>query len=108
MNTIVMLDSVGYNCKPTKDIISINKRIANGKTTISLKTFADFVGNKGHSFVPGIFNNSRKSINVYEQQIFALDFDDGNFTFETAFKRAEKYNIPILFAYHTFSKIKDA
>ena len=66
------------------------------------RKLAEGVGEKGMTFAPATFNNNRRIDNFKEEQVYALDFDDG-ITFDEIQRRAEQYNIPLLFAYKTFS-----
>jgi hypothetical protein len=104
MNISVSLDGTQYQVKPDKiEIAKISKRIAKRPVNLSLEELASYVGNYGCSFCPAVFNNGeRKSDAFNEMQIFALDFDS-EVTFEMIRTRAEKYDLPIAFAYHTFS-----
>lgn len=104
MNISVSLDGTQYQVKPDKiEIAKISKRIAKRPVNLSLEELALYVGNYGCSFCPAVFNNGeRKSDAFNEMQIFALDFDS-EVTYEMIRTRAEKYNLPIAFAYHTFS-----
>ena len=100
----VSLDETEYQAKPDKiEMAKISKRIAKRPVKLSLEELASYVGNYGCSFCPAVFNNGvRKSDAFSEMQIFALDFDS-EVTFEIIRTRAEKYDLPIAFAYHTFS-----
>ena len=76
----------------------------------NVKSFVERVGSKGCTFCPSTFKGSSKSMETFEQsQLLALSFDsfDGvnnrNLTFEKIKERAEKYNLPILLAYESFS-----
>lgn len=76
----------------------------------NVKSFVERVGSKGCTFCPSTFKGSSKSMETFEQsQLLALSFDsfDGvnnrNLTFEKIKERAEKYNLPILLAYDSFS-----
>ena len=63
---------------------------------------ANEIGENGCSFAPAVFSGRRKQDNFKEQQLIALDFDDGT-TFDSISKKAEKYGLSMLFAYKTFS-----
>ncbi|MSS11310.1 hypothetical protein FYJ38_22080 [Clostridium sp. WB02_MRS01] len=104
MNVSVSLDGTQYQVKPDKiEMAKISIRIAKRPVNLPLEELASYVGNYGCSFCPAVFNNGeRKSDAFSEMQIFALDFDS-KVTFEMIRTRAEKYDLPIAFAYHTFS-----
>lgn len=110
----VSLDYKPFWGKPEKDEIpEINSRI--GKSVKELKSspkdiraFAERVGIEGQTFCPASFKEGcRKQEKFEQQQFFALDFDnkeDGKrVSFEEVRKRADHYELPILFAYDTFS-----
>lgn len=85
------------------EMAKISKRISKRPVNLSLEELASYVGNDGCSFCPAVFyNGERKSDAFNEMQVFALDFDS-EVTFEIIRTRAEKYDLPIAFAYHTFS-----
>jgi len=106
----ISLDSVIYKSKPTGgDIGKINNRIAKGKATLKtpdgIKEFAERVGKHGATFCPATFSDGlRKKANFEQTQLLALDFDNG-ISFDKVKERAEKYDLPILFAYDTFSSM---
>jgi hypothetical protein len=83
------------------------------KNKKDITEFAEAVGNMGYTWCPATFNNGRRKIEDFRQlQIVALDFDSdkstNKITWEDVKKRADCYNLPILFAYETFnSKDKD-
>lgn len=100
--------------KPIReDLIKISQRIGASVRQIGLqqrdiRELAEGIGLNGHTFCPATFKDGiRKKENFEQQQIFALDFDnknpDGMVTFEDVKVRADHYNLPILFAYDTFS-----
>lgn len=115
MNRIkVSLDREEFWNKPKNEEISrISDRIAKSikelaPTVSDINEFALSVGCDGHTFCPATFkDNKRNKENFEQQQLFALDFDNkdpGNtVSFEDVKKRAEEYDLPILFAYDTFS-----
>lgn len=90
-----------FNRKPDKKEIG---RISKGlsEVTCEYTRLAEGVGTLGMTFAPASFNGSRKMSDFKEEQIFALDFDDG-ITYKEIQERLERYQIPILFAYKTFS-----
>jgi hypothetical protein len=74
----------------------------------NIKIFAELVGEKGCTFCPATFKNGTRSKENFDQlQLLALDFDnkepDKQISFETIKDRAEHYDLPILFAYDTFT-----
>lgn len=97
----------------TKEMKVLDTLVADYPETIesdNIKSFVERVGSKGCTFCPATFKGSNKSKETFEQsQLLALYFDsfDGannrNLTFEQIRDRAEKYNLPILLAYDSFS-----
>lgn len=116
MNTIkLLLDPLPFHRKPKgNEIGSINNRIANTIKEIStpnkLANLARKIGSNGHTFCPATFKENRRSKETFEQQqLFALDFDNkdsnNSVTFNEIKKRADYYNLPVLFAYDTLTSI---
>lgn len=98
--------------KPNETLAaSISKNIGGSPKLLSwngIKEFALDVSLDGHTFCPATFKNGKRSKDNFEQQqLFALDFDnkDANrsITFDEVKKRAEHYELPMLFAYETLS-----
>ena len=90
-----------YQNKPSgAEISKISKQLKN--TCLSYDFIAHKVGECGCTFTPAVFEGTRKSDNFTEQQLFAIDIDN-NVTFNEIQARAEKYRLPILFAYKSFS-----
>jgi hypothetical protein len=117
MEVKVCLDNKCYLVKP-KDAEAgqISKRIGGQIEWIDSKNiirFAKDVGLDGRTFCPATFKNAvRKKDNFEQIQLFVLDFDnaetDKTVSFEEVKDRADKYQLPILFAYETFtSKNRD-
>ena len=71
-------------------------------TILTYDFLADRVGNHGCTFAPAVFDGARKSENFMEQQLFAVDMDDG-ISYPTIKQRADRYHLPVLFAYKSFS-----
>lgn len=69
---------------------------------MDFKELAHEVGECGCTFSPAVYNGKRRKENYIGQQLIGLDFDTG-VTFTEIKERAEKYRLPILFAYKTFS-----
>lgn len=113
MSTIkVSLDKEMFWSKPNQqETAIISMRIAEKARTLELQKMNEFVESitlDGHTFCPATFKGGKRSKDNFEQQqMFALDFDnkdpDRTVSFEDVKDRAEKYNLPILFAYDTFS-----
>lgn len=70
--------------------------------TLTYEFLAQRVGEDGCSFAPAVFNGSRRNENFIGQQLFAIDID-GGITFENIKERADRYSLPVLFAYKSFS-----
>lgn len=118
MNSVkVCLDRASYYSKPEGNAIAlISERIARQPIRLTEDNISGFVGDvglNGHTFCPATFKNSKRNKENFEQmQVFVLDFDndtpDKQITFECVKERAEKYNLPIFFAYESFrSKNQD-
>ena len=108
----VSYDRQPFLSKPTsEEAAGISRRIGNNVLQIGQTNTEDFVksiAEKGHSFCPATFRHGTRKKDYYEQQqLFALDFDNKGagekVSFEDVLKRAEKYDLPVLFAYDTFS-----
>lgn len=105
MMVSICLDKKGFINKDEakKEIASISKQIAEEKCTLELESAADLIGNKGHTFCPAIFFEGRRRSEYFkEMQLFPVDFDCG-ISYEVIKERAIKYDLPIGFAYRTFS-----
>ena len=100
------MDSQGFSTKPDLVIGQINNRIGRGIKSVNAENFDEFVakvGRQGYTFCPATFKDGQRNIeNFQEMQLFALDFDSG-ITFPEVKDRADKYNLPVLFAYKTFN-----
>lgn len=105
---IVSIDSKGYRTKPTNsDCSRISIRIGKASTTLncpnSVNSFVRNIGQHGYTFSPATFINGRRKAENFEQmQLLVLDFD-GTISYEAVCNRARQYDLPILFAYDTFS-----
>ncbi|MBE6844323.1 MAG: hypothetical protein E7508_01230 [Ruminococcus sp.] len=102
------IDTVSYNDKPTGyEAAKINKRLANNIMTIKskdeLKSFLEKVAENGYTFNPATFSDgAMKEDNFEQMQLMVLDFD-GNISFDKVKERADFLDLPILFAYDTYS-----
>ena len=114
-NIKVCVDHVGYSKKEDIDPKQVASRIARKGQIRHLSNsdfvkFASDVGLKGHTFTPATFRNETKNKENFEQmQIFPLDFDGKTkqISFDEVKNRAEQYELPIKFAYHTFSNTEE-
>ena len=117
MKTIIAsLDKEIFNHKPSgTDIAKISSRIAHNEIALnsasSIRSFAQSIATKGQTFCPATFKDGKRcKENFLQQQLFALDFDnkdESNFvSFDDVKQRADDYDLPILFAYETFSSNK--
>ncbi len=97
----VSFNNKRYNSKPSGAEIG---KINNGLYTKSIdyKKLAYEVGERGCTFSPAVYNGGRRKENYIGQQLIGLDFDNG-VTFTEIKDRAERYRLPILFTYKTFS-----
>ena len=98
--------------KPNEHLAaSISKNIGKSPKLLSkneIKAFALDVSVDGHTFCPATFKDGKRNKDNFEQQqLFALDFDNkdtsNSITFDEVKKRAEHYELPVLFAYETLS-----
>lgn len=113
MNKIkVSFDNQSFLSKPSEEAVpGISKRIGRSPKQLrpnDIRAFALDVSLDGHTFCPATFKNGNRNKENYEQQqLFALDFDNKDpnkiISFEEVKARAEHYELPILFAYDTFS-----
>lgn len=108
----VSLDEEGFRDKPKDEAIGkISSRIGASikeVSCINMKKFALVVGRGGYTFCPATFKDGKRSKDSFEQQqMFALDFDNKDpsrrVSLEDIKVRAKKYDLPLLFAYDTFS-----
>ena len=111
-NIKVSFDNNRLTEKPNGEIAAqISKSVGGNPKLLSkenIKAFAIAVGQNGHTFCPATFKNGKRSKDNFEQQqLFALDFDNkdtnNSITFDEVKKRAEHYELPVLFAYETLS-----
>ena len=112
----VCLDPANYKSKQEagNDIAKISNRISSFVKNVSskdIKSFAEDVGANGQAFCPATFNGSRKKENFTQSQLLVLDFDNDKptktITWQQAKERADKYHLPILFAYDNLSSNAD-
>ncbi len=107
MEIKLSLHNIGFKQKPDKKmIVKITNQIAQCEAVYDIETVADLVGNEGHTFSPAVFKGKRKADCFQEMQLFALDFDDG-INYKTVEARCEEYDLPIAFAYRTFSSTEE-
>ena len=110
-NFRISLDSIGYSLKPTNDEVGkINNRIGKSPHSVernNIRESVEAIAVNGQSFSPATFRDGIRQHKHFEQmELFALDFDSG-ISFDKIKERAEKYNLPILFSYETFSSTED-
>ena len=90
-----------YQNKPTgSEAAKISSKLESAILTYDF--LAQRVGERGCTFSPAVFRGARKNENFAEQQLFAIDIDDG-VTFADVKARADRYRLPVLFAYKSFS-----
>lgn len=96
-----------YVKKPEKrEYARINNEITKKVSEVDIATFAKEVGMNGRPFTPALFHNRRKKEDFAQEQVYALDFDDG-ITVEEFLSRAERYHVPPAFIYATYSHSED-
>ena len=109
-NIRLSLSEVAFKSKPTgSEIGKISTGIAKNKITLNnqnaLIVIADSIGRCGHTFCPATFTDGERKQDSFEQmQLLALDFD-GGISLQKVLDRAEECNLPVLFAYETFSSV---
>ena len=90
-----------YSKKPDgKEAAYITNKLK--PTTLSYDFLAHHVGELGCTFAPAVFNGTRRTENFIGQQLFAIDIDGGA-DYHTINERADRYHLPVLFAYRSFS-----
>lgn len=102
----INIDTKKYTEKPRNCFGSINNRTVKNSLYITLREFADQVGNEGRSFIKSHVIGGRKEENFNSQKILVLDFDqnkDVAISYEEFCDRCTMYNIPFVFTYKTFS-----
>lgn len=104
MKVKASIDAAGYSGKPVHgEIVKINRRIAKCSSELEVQEIADLVGNKGHTFCPAVFSEGkRKKEHFLQMQLLGLDFDTG-ISYKEVQQIAKEYELPIAFAYQTFS-----
>lgn len=102
------LDNKSYKQKPQGYLIAeISNQIASQPVTMDVKQAAELIGNQGHTFCSAVFSEgNRKAEYFQEQQIFALDFDNG-VSYDEIIDRCNQYHLEFAFSYHTFSSKLD-
>lgn len=104
----VQMSTTNHKKKPTgKEIGIIKRETLNNPVDMSMADIANEIGNNGRAFYPAILQGGMKRDNFVEMQWFALDFDNGEVTFENILQIANDYGIAISFAYETFSSTQE-
>lgn len=113
MNEIkISYDNHKFQSKPSGDMVRyISNRLAKSGKVLSPKNMrrtAFKIGEEGCTFSPATFKNGKRNKDNFEQQqMISLDFDnkDSNkkISFEQVKERADHYDLPMFFAYDTFS-----
>ena len=94
-----------FNKKPDgKEAAIISQKLKSSVLTYDF--LAVHVGELGCSFAPAVFQGSRKAENFFGMQLFAIDIDEG-VSFIQMKERADRFHLPILFAYKSFSWRED-
>ena len=107
MKVKVSLDDVRYMRKPLQEVGRITNRIAKEEQVIDLKDLAPAVGEHGQTFCPTVFDGRKAQDAFKEMQLFGLDFDTNNATYDEISSRLSDLMLPIVFSYHTFSSTKE-
>ena len=98
----VSFNSKMHSAKPTKKEVA---RISSSLCSCGLTRdrMIEDIAHRGCTFAPAVFKDNKRNKEHFEaQQLFGLDFDDGITAAEVK-ERAERYRLPTLFAYKTFS-----
>ncbi len=112
MKIKVMIDSVSYKSKPTKEEIAkiqIRLRQESAIKVLTIEELFHYIG-KGYTFVPAITVGGAKNENWREQQLICIDVDNDTEKVilpEEAIRMFENKNISVLGYYHTFSSTKE-
>lgn len=97
-----------YAKKPEKrEYAHINNEITRRVSEVDIATFAREVGMNGRPFTPALFHGRRRKEDFAQEQVYALDFDDG-ITVAEFLSRAERYRVPPAFIYATYNHSGDA
>ncbi len=103
MEVCVSLDNQPYSSKPeSKMIPKIKYRVARNWCYIELSELADLVGNRGYAMIPAKMEGGISDKNCKAVQLLALDFDEGC-TFKMIEEKCRLLELPIAFAYHSYS-----
>ena len=94
-----------FDHKPSGREIGLIKNSLQSKE-MTIDYMARLIGENGHSFSPAVFSDGTKKENFMYQQLVGLDFDHGA-RFAEIKAKADKYRLPMLFAYKTFSWQED-
>lgn len=99
----ISLEPTKRKCKPDQRTIGhLTNVIGQYTVDLSLREIAVCVGSQGQSFCPAVFHAPKRCEDNYvQQQLFALDFDNG-ITFDEVKERADELHLAIAFAYHSF------
>lgn len=106
MKVWISLDNQGYRDKPKDKVPLLKKRVSKRWQEIELEKLADLVGNKGYAVIPGHMATGFKAIDCVAMQVFMLDFDKG-VSFDAIKMKCEKMQLPIAFAYHTYTSTEE-
>lgn len=109
----ISCDNQKFQSKPSGDMVRyISNRLAKSGKLLSPKNVRRTVfniGEKGCTFSPATFKGGKRNKENYEQQLISLDFDNKDpnkkISFEEVKERAERYELPVFFAYDTLSSI---
>jgi hypothetical protein len=104
----VSLDHKQYRSKPGEwEAKEISIRIGDSPICFSQEKLIHFAQSilRGQTFCPATFLNKIRNKDNFEQmQLFALDFDN-KIALADVINRTEEYELPILFAYETFTSV---
>lgn len=110
MKVHVCLDERKYLEKPTgKEIPIIRKRVAENWMEIEMDKLAEYVSD-GYAMTPGHLVGGLKAEHCTGMQIFALDFDSKpgeECTFREVQEKCKELDLPISFAYYTYSSTQE-
>lgn len=116
MNEIkISLDYMRYSSKPDKwDAEDIYRKIGGKVKQFNrkyIRSYVESIGQNGQTFCSATFKNDKNKKENFEQmQMMVLDFNNNAnkiTSWQQVKEKADNYDLPILFAYDTFSSTKD-
>ena len=92
-----------FKRKPQKSEIGIiNNQLRDSVVDLSIEQFTELVGNNGRAFTRARLEKERSKKGFKRQKLLVLDIDEG-LSYNDFKERCDKYHLPYLFTYKTFS-----